>query len=398
MLNPDINSRRSFLKQSSLVTAGTMLAPNFLHAFSNRNTNGFNGKRLIVIQLSGGNDGLNTIIPYRNDLYYQLRPSLSYQKSEVLNLTTELGINPGMSGLREIFDRGDACIINNVGYPNPNRSHFRSMDIWHTGSDAENYWSTGWLGRYLDHECHDPLQYQAVEMDDSVSLAMRGDTYKGFSVSKPANMYNTVKRIKLDHYEETTNENLNYLYKTLADTQQSARYIYEKSKIYTSKVSYPDTKFGKQMKSMAELIISGIESQVYYVSLTGFDTHARQKNQQQHLLKQYGDALLALSKDLKQHDQWDNTLIFTFSEFGRRVQENASRGTDHGAANNIFIVGGKLKKAGIMNESADLANLDKGDLVHSVDFRSVYATLLDKWLKCDADKILKQSFERLRFV
>ncbi len=398
MLNPDINSRRSFLKQSSLVTAGTMLAPNFLHAFSSRNTNGFNGKRLIVIQLSGGNDGLNTIIPYRNDRYYQLRPSLSYQKSEVLNLTTELGLNPGMSGLREIFDRGDACIINNVGYPNPNRSHFRSMDIWHTGSDAENYWSTGWLGRYLDHECHDPLQYQAVEMDDSVSLAMRGDMHKGFSVSKPANMYNTVKRIKLDHYEETTNENLNYLYKTLADTQQSARYIYEKSKIYTSKVSYPDTKFGKQIKSMAELIISGIESQVYYVSLTGFDTHARQKNQQQHLLNQYSDALLALSKDLKQHDQWDNTLIFTFSEFGRRVQENASRGTDHGAANNIFIIGGKLKKAGIMNESADLANLDKGDLVHSVDFRSVYATLLDKWLKCDADKILRQSFERLRFV
>ncbi|MDN5216492.1 DUF1501 domain-containing protein [Fulvivirgaceae bacterium BMA12] len=393
-----MNSRRSFLKQSSLVTAGTMLAPNFLHAFSNRNTHGFNGKRLIVIQLSGGNDGLNTIIPYRNDLYYQLRPSLSYQKREVLNLTTELGLNPGMSGLKEIFDRGDACIINNVGYPNPNRSHFRSMDIWHTGSDAENYWSTGWLGRYLDHECHDPLQYQAVEMDDSVSLAMRGDRHKGFSVSKPANMYNTVKRIKLNHYKETTNENLNYLYKTLADTQQSARYIYEKSKIYASKVSYPNTKFGKQMKSMAELIISGIESQVYYVSLTGFDTHARQKNQQQHLLKQYSDALLALSKDLKQHDQWDDTLIFTFSEFGRRVQENASRGTDHGAANNIFISGGKLKKAGIMNESADLANLDKGDLVHSIDFRSVYATLLDKWLKCDADKILKQSFERLRFV
>ncbi|TRX49343.1 DUF1501 domain-containing protein [Fulvivirga sp. M361] len=398
MLDLDKNSRRSFLKQSSLITVGTLLAPNFLHACANQERVAFNGKRLIVIQLSGGNDGLNTVIPYRNDLYYQLRPGLSYQESDALKLNDEIALNPGMNGLRELFDHGDVCIMNNVGYPNPNRSHFRSMDIWHTGSSSNKNWDTGWLGRYLDQKCNNTTPYQAIEMDDSVSLALRGDMNKGFSVSKPAAMYNSVKHIEIGKHEKKDNENLNYLYKTLADTKQFARYVYEKSKIYKSAVNYPNSKFGSEMKRMAELIMSGVESQVFYISLTGFDTHARQKNKQQKLLMQYSDALSSLTQDLKQNNQWDNTLIFTFSEFGRRVKQNASGGTDHGTANNVFITGGKLKQTGIMNETADLANLDKGDLIHSVDFRSVYATLLDKWLDCDADKILKQSFGRLNFI
>ena len=190
-------------------------------------------------------------------------------------------------------------------------------------------------------------------------------------------------------------EQVDYLYKTLAETASSADYLYDKSKIYKSTVTYPNSDFGKNLKTTAELINSGVESRVFYLALSGFDTHVRQHEQQQRLFTDLGDGLAALADDLRQHDQWNNTLVLVFSEFGRRVGQNASNGTDHGTANNVFLAGGALAKKGVINNAPDLANLDQGDLRHQIDFRSIYASVLKDWLGADDTAILGTGFERL---
>ena len=180
-------SRRHFLKKSALATAGTMLIPSFLSAIEQQKYLGsFNGKKLVVIQLSGGNDGLNTVIPYRNDIYYQARPSIAIKPPEVLRLNDELGFNPAMQGLKSLYDEGLLSVINSVGYPNPDRSHFRSMDIWQTGSTAKEYWQTGWIGRLLDAQCEGNCQaHLAIEVDDALGLALKGEKVKGLATQNP---------------------------------------------------------------------------------------------------------------------------------------------------------------------------------------------------------------------
>ena len=189
-----------------------------------------------------------------------------------------------------------------------------------------------------------------------------------------------------------------YLYKTMAETFSSADYVYEKSKIYQSKQNYPQNQLGKNLKTVAELIISGAETQVYYVSFSGFDTHINQKNLQHRLLQNYSTALTAFVKDLKENNQLDDTLIMTFSEFGRRVAQNASLGTDHGTANNLFLIGGKLKKAGVFNDAPNLQNLDEGDLKYQVDFRKIYASILENWMDTSSELVLKDKITTLPIV
>ena len=190
-----------------------------------------------------------------------------------------------------------------------------------------------------------------------------------------------------------------YLYKTMVGAKSSAKYIYETSKTTTSTKSYPKNPFAKQLKTTAEFINSKLDTKVYYVSMGGFDTHANQANRQARLLKTYSEAMEVFVKDLEASDSFKDTLILTFSEFGRRVQQNAASGTDHGAANNLFIIGKDLNKPGIYNDSPDLSNLDNnGDLKYTIDFRSVYATLLDQWLGASHSKVLGSSFETLDFI
>ena len=403
------NSRRNFLKKSALATAGTMLIPSFLSAFQRGNQFPLNsGKRLVVIQLSGGNDGLNTVVPYSNDIYHRLRPSLAVGAKDVWKLDDELGLNPVMKGLKEIYDEGFLSVVNSVGYPNPDRSHFRSMDIWHSGSASHEYWQTGWLGRYLDAKCEgeeEVKSYYGIEADDALSLAMKGNRVKGMAVKDIRKLHQTTKdeglRHLAGHYPEFIDDHdhqVAYLYKTMAETFSSADYIYEKSKIYQSTQEYPQNKFAKQLKNVAELIISQADVRVFYLSLSGFDTHAFQKNPQERLLKTYSESVHAFVKDLKKNNGLDDTLIMTFSEFGRRVAQNASNGTDHGTANNLFLIGGKLKKAGIYNGQADLSDLDNGDLKFKVDFRNIYAEVLDGWLNTQSEVILKEKFKRLGIV
>ena len=398
--------RRNFIKNSAVASASLML-PSFIKAYNQPllatgSLSANNGKRLVVIQLSGGNDGLNTIIPYRNDIYYRNRPTIGIQRKDALRLTDDLGFNPVLAPIKNLFDDGLVSIINSVGYPNPNRSHFRSMDIWQSGSGSNEYLQSGWLGRYLDSNCNDCNAHHSLEIDDSLSLALKGNIHKGFAMNNPSLLNKSVKgeflnSIAKDHPHDH-DENVAYLYKTLTDTQSSAKYLFQKSKTYDSKISYPDSSFGKKLKLIAELITADTDTMIYYVSLGGFDTHAFQNKKQDRLLEQYADGIAAFVKDLKSNQLLDDTLIMTFSEFGRRVKQNASNGTDHGTANNVFMMGGNLKKQGFYNSAPNLLNLENGDLKYEIDFRQIYATILDKWLGTDHRKVLGDSFELLGVV
>jgi len=397
--------RRNFIKHTALAS-GALLVPAFLKPFEAMAMDGLNGyKNLVVIQLSGGNDGLNTIVPYGNDIYYQKRNTIAISQSDVVKLNDTQGLNPSLSALKEIFDQGWMSIINSVGYPNPDRSHFRSMDIWQTASASDQFLTTGWIGRYLDSNCQDCKNpYTAIEVDDTLSLALKGAQMKGVAVQDPYKLYQNTrepffKDLVRSHSDANLNEdNLGYLYKTMIETYSSADYIQNTSKTYTVKGEYPATALGNQLKTVSKLINSGLKTRVYYVSLSGFDTHTRQQEQQARQLKIYGDAVAAFIKDIKQSGKLDDTLVMTFSEFGRRVEQNASNGTDHGTANNVLLFGGKLKKAGIYNDAPDLTQLDNGDLKYQVDFRDVYATLLDKWLNVSNSQVLSKSFAGLNFI
>jgi uncharacterized protein (DUF1501 family) len=396
--------RRGFIKQSSLVSAG-MLVPSFVKATSfDRIERSQSGKTLVVIQFSGGNDGLNTLVPFENDLYYQHRPSIAVPKQQVIKIDDTLGFNPALESLRPLYDNGLMAIINSVGYPNPNRSHFRSMDIWHTASDSSSYLKTGWIGRYLDSECDRcQIPYHAIELDDSLSLVMQGMQQDGFAMRNPERLVRItsnpfLKQLGRSFKEHKHDTSVSYLYKTMIEVQQSAEYLSNQAKKHKSNIRYPMNAFAGGLKQIAELMTAGTDTKIYYISLPGFDTHVNQKNRQERLLKIYGESVSAFIKDLQSNNLFNDTLIMTFSEFGRRVSENGSRGTDHGTANNVMIMSGKLKNAGMINQAPDLSNLDNGDLIYQVDFRQIYATVLEKWLDTNPQIILNGGYSTLDFV
>lgn len=398
-----ILNRRRFLQIGSLASASTLM-PKFLKALERGHMAPPGNKVLVVVQLSGGNDGLNTIIPYRNDIYYRSRPNLGIKKEDALSLTDEEGIHPALPSLKCLYDEGSMAILHNVGYPNPDRSHFRSMDIWQTASQSKDYWSNGWIGRYLDAQCKGcDKPTQALEMDDTLSLALKGDVANGLAFTDPNRLSGTsndpyFKALQTQHHTEDEHHNVEYLYKTMGETISSAAYIQQQFKTYQSKENYPNTELGKNMRTIADLIMSDINTKVYYVSHGSFDTHVGQQNQQQKLFGQLDDALNIFVEDLKKNHRFEDVVVMTFSEFGRRVSQNASGGTDHGTANNMFLISGGLKQQGMLNAAPDLMNLDEGDLKYTVDFKNVYATLLGKWLSADDGLILKHQYEHLSFV
>jgi uncharacterized protein (DUF1501 family) len=396
--------RRDFLKKSAFTTAGSLLVPQFLKAYEQQHLGNTpqNGKVLVIVQLSGGNDGLNTVVPFRNDVYYRERPTIAIKREEVLRLNDEIGLNPALEKIKELYDGGLVSVINNVGYPNPDRSHFRSMDIWQTGSGSDQYLSTGWIGRYLDAQCHrgQCLPHQALEIDDTLSLALKGEKTNGLSLTNPEKLYGQTQNAFVKNIAHLPpaddHESVAYLYKTLAETMSSAEYVHSKAKVHKSRMMYPSTELGKSLKTIAELITSGVSTSVYYVSLSGFDTHIRQNDQQDRLLRQYADAVSVFMTDLKANNRMDDVMLMTFSEFGRRVKQNASNGTDHGTANNVFLIGGPRRTRPVLTEAPDLTDLDNGDLKYKLDFRQIYASLMQDWLQADAKQILGQSFDKIR--
>lgn len=395
--------RRGFLQVGSLATAAYMV-PGFLKAFEKQSMVPSGNKVFVVLQLSGGNDGLNTVIPFRNDVYYRARPKLGILKAQALQLTDEVGLHPALTGFKELYDDGSLGILNSVGYPNPDRSHFRSMDIWHSASQSNEYLYTGWIGRYLDAQCAGcDKPTQALEIDDVLSMALKGEQSKGIAMKDPRRLYNTAnekyfKEIISSRKNLEGEQPVDYLYKTMAETVSSADYIFQQSRLHPTSSVYPKTELGKSFQTIASLIFSDINTKVYYVSLGSFDTHINQGGQQQRLFTEMNEAISSFVKDLKSNGRFNDVLITTFSEFGRRVSQNASGGTDHGSANNMFFIGGGLKQTGVLNPLPDLNDLKDGDLQHKVDFKNVYATILKNWLNADDKKILGKQFDHLSFV
>lgn len=381
--------RRDFIKTGTLAATALML-PGFLKALSLPQSIDKENKVLVILQFSGGNDGLNTIIPTKNDIYFKERQGISIKNS--LKLTDEAGINPSLIFFKELFDSGEISVLNNVGYPEPNKSHFRSMDIWQSASKSTEFLETGWIGRYLDEECYNCTHpTQALEVDDMLSLAMKGHSKKAFAFKDPKILYETSKEeyfksLYDNHHHD--DETVGYLYQTLGETINNASYIFEKSKAKATQNAYPNSKLGKDFKTVSSLIKSDINTKVYYLEIGSFDTHVNQNDRQDKLFTEINEAVKAFVQDMKANNLFNDVMLMTFSEFGRRVSQNASKGTDHGTANQMFFISGGLKKKGILNALPDLQNLNDGDLIYTEDFRKVYATVLKNWLNADSSKIL----------
>ena len=376
-------NRRNFLTLTGTFTGGSLLLPNFLHAFGSQAQFVYGEQCVVFIQLSGGNDGLNTFIPFENPLYYDLRPKIAISKDVVIGKNNGMAFHPALKGLAAIQQNGDLSVIQNVGYPEPNRSHFRSQEIWQTASDSHQYINNGWLGRYLDLQCKDHQPTAGINLDTIDNLALKGSEPNSITVKNP-NAFK-VRNQKLGAGTLSDNPQLDFVRRIANSVTAGSDEIQKALSNSTSEISYAKTGLSSSLAWMARLIKGNLNSKVYYTSLGGFDTHDNQLAIQNNKLVELNDAIFSFYTDLKEAALLQNVTIVVFSEFGRRVGDNGN-GTDHGTAAPMFIIGGN-NRGKIIGSNPDLANLDQGDLKHQIDFRSVYAALLEKKLDFNAASI-----------
>ena len=416
--------RRRFLQNilggSALLSAG-LTAPSFLT--STARLLAAQGQRdqkvLVVVQLSGGNDGLNTVIPYRDPLYARNRMALRIASANVLPLADGVGLHPQMGGMAELYEQGQLAVVQGVGYPNPKRSHFASMDVWHscqhgdlTDSEQAALARTGWLGRSLD--CLPPQQRGQVPAlhlgSGALPLALVArqtavpsiDSLDRFRLRSPDGGLSAsalrefaASSLPADPTTVAEAEHPNSLAQFVQQTTLTALDASDKLQESVAQehaaAAYPAVPLAGKLRTIAQLIDDGLPCRIYYVSLGGFDTHANQAAAHAQLLGQLSQSLAAFTADVKARGHSDRVLVMTFSEFGRRVKENASAGTDHGSAAPMFLAGGAVK-AGLIGPHPSLEDLDAGDLKHHTDFRQIYAAILDHWLNCPAAEVLGGNF------
>lgn len=419
-------SRRLFMQQGlTLASAATTIpwfvqnsAAGVMHPLSSSLSSlpGVPEERvLVVVQLGGGNDGLNTVVPYFSDDYRRKRPSISIgapgkpngNAGEALELDSKIGIglHPNLDGLKALHDEGVLSVIQGTGYPNPNRSHFTSMDIWHTGQrDAKG---NGWLGRYFDNTCNGtPLPEGSISIGKTAPLAMVGSVQKPVcfeseelfrwlgkdlhtGMRKPYDDIN--RKGRPDDVEAETQRA--FLMRTALDAQVSSDRIREAVQ-RRPLVDYDrNNKLARQLQLVGAMIRDGMRTRVYYVTLGGFDTHANQPNSHANLMRTFGNAMQTFYRDLKAQGSDGRVLTMVFSEFGRRVAQNASNGTDHGTAAPMFLMG-PMVRPGVLGEHPSLTDLDSGDLRYTVDFRSIYAAILEDWMAADATSVLGGQYHK----
>jgi uncharacterized protein (DUF1501 family) len=401
-------SRRDLFRNGSLIAVGLM-APPWLSAIARADVlRTAKGRRidpdttLVVCQLTGGNDGLNTVVPYQDPLYYKNRPVLGLKEDRVLPIGEGLGLHHEMKGLAELYQKGQVAVIQGVGYPNPNRSHFKSMDIWQSAS-PEGKLTHGWIGRHFDLAmAGGPLSAVAglgLSTDKPLALSAREASVPCFaSLADIQNMVGDgdaerlLREIQGEKAEagsttriiqqanETALDAMSELKKRLANVSQSQQ--------------YENDPFGRGFKQIAQIVAASPATRVVYFSTGGFDTHSRQAEQHAKLLKGFSDAVTSFMAEMEACGRADKVLVLVFSEFGRRVGENGSVGTDHGKAAPMFLIG-KSVKGGLYGPKPDLTKLDDGDLAYAIDFRQVYATALDDWMGGDSMAVLGQKFETL---
>jgi uncharacterized protein (DUF1501 family) len=446
--DPSFRTRREFLRTTVLGGALSWTVPAFLaNTFSALQANaadsatqvatGKDSTILVVLQMAGGNDGLNTVVPFTNDYYYRARPKIGVAAKDVLKANEEVGFHPSLTGFKDLYDSGSLAVIQGIGYPNPNRSHFRSTEIWQTASDSEKIEKYGWLGRYFDNACAGCDPSVGVNIGRQMPAAFTAKTPTGVSLENPQSYrFITSDRgrnagaggseasfRKLNEPDEAmamessgggaesnsgdtigslhgstmhTGSALDFLERTAMDAQVSSDKIRALSNKIENKASYPQSQLANSLKLVARLIGGSLPTRVFYVSQGGYDTHTNQVATQQRLLKDLGDSVKAFTEDMKAQGNMSRVLLMTFSEFGRRVAENANSGTDHGAAAPMFMIGNKVK-AGLFGKYPSLAPADlvNGDMKYNVDFRSVYAGILEGWLKTPSAPILGRQFPPL---
>jgi uncharacterized protein (DUF1501 family) len=366
------------------------------------------GRSLVVVNLQGGNDGLNTVVPYGDPTYYSLRPTINIPQDQVVKLDSVLGLNPQLAALKPLYDQQRIAILQGVHYPNPNLSHFRSTEIWQTAA-PDKYVDTGWAGRYLDAEGKGqpsnlfagvavgpvlPKMMIAERTDVPTISDLRGFKFNGTRDEQAQ----ADKILGGDGYKYPfQSPYLQLVQDVESHAHAASAELPHLVSGYKPSVDYPKTPFGAGLNLIAGVVNANVGTKVYYISLGSFDTHVGQRGQQDRLLEQLASGLAAFYQDLAAHQADDKVLTMTFSEFGRRVGENANRGTDHGTAAPMFLVGGNTK-GGIYGDHPSLTDLDFGNLKWHTDFRSVYATVLERWLGIGSSPILGSQFDTLTMV
>jgi len=368
-------------------------------------------KVLVVIQLLGGNDGLNTVVPYQDNQYYVKRPNIGISSSSVLTIpNSTMGLHPALTEFRNLMLDGKFAVVQNVGYPNPNFSHFRSTDIWHTASDASTILTTGWLGRYLHEEYpnypgqmpNDPMSIQIGTSADLSLISQVGTM--ALSFQDPNQFYQLVQGGAYSGYERVktlAGDELNFTRKVMADSLQYATRVKQAADNGQNLATYPtNNRLADQLKIVAKLIDGGLQTRLYVVTLGGFDTHSNQTNTHLNLLNQLNSGVAAFMQDLSLNNINNRVVGMTISEFGRRVNENGSSGTDHGTAAPMFIFG-DLVNEGVYGNNPDLINLVNNNLIHQYDFRQIYASVLKQLFAATDDELLNvllQQFNTLPLI
>jgi uncharacterized protein (DUF1501 family) len=404
-------NRRDFLK-TSLASVGVVAwglgVPGFVRrtalAAGPPSKPGARDTVLVVVELTGGNDGLNTVVPFKDPEYAKLRPTLALPSAQLKKINDGLGMHPSLDGFADILQDGGLCVVQGVGYPNPDQSHFRSMDIWQAASTEKNL-TEGWLGKALRGMAAAPAFH--IKGDNaSAPLALDGaparvpsiKTLEDFQLQVAA-ASGTDKRAQRAVIEQAAKspgagDLLDFVSRTASDTYANSRRLQEIGKNYQPKAPYPATPLAEHLKLCAKLIDAGLGARIFYVSHGNFDTHAGQAPSHANLLATLGSAVRAFYKDMKARGHGQRVLLMTFSEFGRRAKENGSKGTDHGSAAPMFLVGGKVK-AGAVGAHPSLTKLPLGNLEHHTDFRRVYAAILERWLGVAGKDVLGKDFEPL---
>lgn len=377
-------NRRNFLALTGTFTGGSLLLPNFLYSLGSQTNLVLGEQCLVFVQLNGGNDGLNTFIPFEDALYYNLRPKVSISKTEVINSEKGMAFHPALKGFAAIQQNGDLSVIQNVGYPNPVRSHFRSQEIWQTAPSQQEYLNEGWLGRYLDLQCKDHQPTAGINIDSIDNLALKGEEPNSITIKDP-NRFKSRNKSENDN-QLSNNPQLDFVRKIANSVVEGSDEIQSAlAKSAVSEVIYPKTGLAKNLEWISKLIKGNLNSKVYYTSLGGFDTHDNQLAIHRNKLTELNDAVFSFYEDLKKSKQLQNVTIVVFSEFGRRVKDNGN-GTDHGTAAPMFVIGGNTKGK-IIGRNPNLSDLENGDLKYEIDFRSVYASLLQNKLNFEPSKI-----------
>jgi uncharacterized protein (DUF1501 family) len=411
-----MSTRRDFLRSSALLGFGATV-PTFLGrtavAAPLSDKAGAKDTILVVVQLTGGNDGLNTVVPFADPEYAKLRPTISIKKDEVKKLTDSLGLHPAMGEFARLYEDKALCVVQGVGYPNPDQSHFRSMDVWHAASTDQTL-TEGWIGKAFKQKPV-PGFHLSDGGKEAAPLALAGAPTRIPSVSSlddfqlkttAADAADKAKQKKL--IEETAKggvtpgmtsggtspDLLDFVRRTAVSTYASTDKLARLGKAYDPNATYPNTALANRLKLAAQLIDGGVGARLFYVSHDGFDTHAGQggaTGAHANLLGTVSDAIAAFYRDVAARGHGERVCVMTFSEFGRRAKENGSKGTDHGSGAPMFLVGGRVN-AGIVGSHPSLTKLEDGNLKHAIDFRTVYAAVLDHWLGVDAVTVLGKGF------